>query len=153
MIVTAPAFRGSFPAFSNMTIYPDPVINFWFGLAEISLDAGRWGNLLPYGLQLFVAHNLSLEYNANAAGKLGANPGFVTGPVTSGSVDKVSYSRDIGAALDPKNGHWNLSVYGLRYIRLVNMIGAGPIQVSPPGPNELGQSMAGAWQGPYGGWM
>ena len=149
VVTVAPdAFRGNFPAFSNMTTYPDPVINFWFGLSVILFDQGRWGALFDYGSQLFVAHNLSLEFNSNKAGKLGQNPGFVIGPVTAGTVDKVSYSRDPSSAMDPKNGHWNLSIYGLRYIRLVNMVGAGPVHLGAP----LGADANfydGAWPGPY----
>lgn len=149
MTTTAATFRGSFPAFANMTTYPDPVVNFWISFALKFLDPGRWGDALDYGIMLFVGHNLSLEFNANAAAKKGQNPGFVTGPVTSGSVDKVSYSRDVSSALDPKNGHWNLSIYGLRYIQLVKMMGAGPVYVGAPAANDSTSAYQGAWPGPY----
>lgn len=149
MTTTAATFRGSFPAFANMTTYPDPVVNFWIGFALKFLDPGRWGEAIDYGIMLFVAHNLSLEFNANAAAKKGQNPGFVTGPVTSGSVDKVSYSRDVSSALDSKNGHWNLSIYGLRYIQLVKMMGAGPVYVGAPSANDSTSMYQGAWPGPY----
>lgn len=148
MATTPASFRGAFPAFANMTNYPEPVVQFWIGLATKFLDPGRWGDALDYGLMLFVAHNLSLEFNANTAARKGQNPGFVTGPVTSASVDKVSYSRDISSALDPKNGHWNLSIYGLRYIRLVQMMGAGPVYVGAPTPGDSMSMYNGAWPGP-----
>lgn len=148
MTVTAASFRGSFPAFSNNTTYTDPQINFWIAFALQFSNVARWGTALDYGVMLFVAHNLSLEFNSNAAAKKGQNPGFVTGPVTAASVDKVSYSRDPSAAMDPKAGHWNLSTYGLRYWRLINMIGAGPLQIGVPSVPELAQ-YPGAWPGPY----
>lgn len=147
MTTTPASFRGAFPAFNNFTTYSDPVINFWIGFATKFLDPGRWGDTLDYGIMLFVAHNLSLEFNANAASKKGQNPGFVTGPVTSASVDKVSYSRDPSAAMDPKAGHWNLTIYGLRYWRLVQMMGAGPVHLGAPSAAEINQ-YAGAWPGP-----
>lgn len=146
MTVTAASFRGAFPAFASMTTYPDTVINFWIRFALQFINAQRWGQSLDLGVMLFVAHNLSLEFNAMAAAKKGQNPGFVTGPVTSASVDKVSYSRDVSAALDPKNGHWNLSIYGIRYIRLALMMGAGPVYVGAPSPAE--QDRQQAWPGP-----
>jgi hypothetical protein len=149
MTTTPASFRGAFPAFANMTTFTDPQINFWLGFASHFFNIPRWGDLLDYGVMLFVAHNLSLEFNSIQSAGRGLNPGFVTGPVTSGSVDKVSYSRDVSSALDPKNGHWNLSIYGLRYIRMVALIGAGPIQVGVPGPGDPAQwGYNGAWPGP-----
>lgn len=152
MAVTAESFRESFPAFGDQVAYPGPEIDFWLGLGLKLMDPARWGDVIDYGLQLFVAHNLALEaMTANASGG-GQAPGQVSGPVTSASVDKVSYSRDPSSAMDPKNGHWNLTTYGLRYIRLVMMMGAGPVQVGAPfGPGTpgLGQESGGAWPGPY----
>lgn len=146
MAVTSATFREAFPVFANPAIYPPATVEFWLGLGAKLLNAERWGDLYDYGLQLFAAHNLSLDY-ANVQAGMGAGaPGQITGPVTSANVDKVGYSRDPGAAMDPKNGHWNLSTYGLRYIRLVNMVGAGPIQVGvPAGASNYGWSEA--WPG------
>ncbi|MNK60445.1 hypothetical protein D3C87_795790 [compost metagenome] len=56
------------------------------------------------------------------------------GPISSASVDKVSYSRDARAANLPDAGDFNLTAWGLRWYRLMRMAGAGPVQVSvPPG--------------------
>jgi hypothetical protein len=145
MTVTVASFRAAFPAFANDTTYPVPEIEFWLALALLLLNAARWSTLLDYGQQLFVAHNLSLEYNAKKAALTGQNPGVVVGAVTGGSVDKVSYQRDPGSAMDPKNGHWNLSIYGIRYIALARQIGAGPVHVGVPSP-DMGNT---AWPGPW----
>lgn len=148
MTTTPLILRGNFPAFQNQTEYPDAVVNFWITYATLFLDPNRWGNAFDVGLQLFVCHNLSLEFNANHAAKRGQNPGFVIGPVTAGSVDKVSYSRDPSAAFDPAAGHWNLSIYGLRYWRLVMMMGAGPVHVGVLSASDL--SLSGPpWPGPF----
>lgn len=144
MTVTAASFRAAFPEFANTGNYPDPQVDFWIALGVL-LCGPRWGRLLDFGIQLFVAHNLSLEFNAMKAAATNQNPGFVVGPVTGGAVDKVSYQRDPGAAMDPANGHWNLTIYGLRYIRMVRMVGAGPVQVGVP----LGACSNGAWPGPW----
>lgn len=148
MSVTIASFRGAFPAFKDIQCYPDPEITFWLSLSEKLHDQNRWGDLLDFGKQLFVAHNLSLEFNAKSAASVGNNPGEVIGPTTSGSVDKVSYGRDLGGVMDPKAGHWNLSTYGLRYLRLVRMVGAGPIYAGAPSIAELSQ-VPNAWPGPY----
>lgn len=148
MTVTNQSFRDAFPPFNNPQTYPDAELTFWFGLGATLLDPNRWGSSLDYGMQLFVAHNLALEFMAQSGGQ-GQAPGQVTGPVTSASVDKVSYSRDPSKAMDPANGHWNLTTYGLRYIRLVMMMGAGPVQVGAPAGGG-GSFYNGAWPGPMG---
>lgn len=142
--VTVDQFRENFPEFSSALTYPPAELNFWFGLSDKLLSANRWGDVLDFGQQLFVAHNLSLQQAAKG-GANGAAPGQIVGPVSSASVDKVSYTRDVGSVMDPANGHWNLSTYGLRYIQLVKMFGAGPVQVGVPSPSEW---QPGAWPGP-----
>ena len=146
MTVTVDSFRVSFTEFANKVTYPDGDANFYLTYALLALDPARWGNLLDIGVQLFIAHNLALEFNAKRAAALGQNPGFIVGSVSSGSVDKVSYSRNLTGVMNTKHGHWNLTIYGLRYIRMVGMIGAGPLQVGAPN----GDPGTGAWPGPIG---
>lgn len=148
MTITAAQFRVNFTEFSDASQYPGPELEFWLGLGLLLLSADRWGNALDYGLQLFVAHNLSLQFDSKLAASSGQNPGKVVGALTSGSVDKVSYSRDTSSVMDTKNGHWNLSTYGLRYIRLVMMMGAGPVYVGAPSSAELSRYY-GAWPGVF----
>lgn len=151
MAVTPATFRQAFPAFASATIYPDAQIQFWIDLGNKLQSAERWGNLFDTGIQLFTAHNLVLEYQSNKAGALGQKPGQIEGAVTSGSVDKVSYSRDAASAMEDKAGHWNLSVYGLRYIRLARQLGAGPIQVGVPMGGNTPDWYPQAWPGPIMG--
>jgi len=141
--LTSQAFRKAFPEFIDPNCYPEHEYAFWASLGLKLMNQCRWGDLLAEGLFLFIAHNLSLEFNAKRQAAKGQQPGQVVGPTTSASVDKVSYSRDASSAMDPKNGHWNLTIYGLRYKWLVNMVGAGPVHVGPAHP---GQSMT-AWPG------
>lgn len=142
MDITSQAFRKAFPAFMDPSCYPEHEIDYWRQLGTKLIDQARWGELFSDGLFLFIAHNLTLEFNSKKAASKGQAPGQVQGVVTSASVDKVSYSRDASSAMDPDAGHWNLTIYGLRYLRLVKMIGAGPIHVGPSNP---GASIA--WPG------
>jgi hypothetical protein len=140
--VTIVKFRTDFPEFTANPPYTDPSIQFYLDLADL-LVGPRWKTLATFGIELFVAHNLCLEFDAWYAANKGQNPGRVVGQQTGGTVDKVSYTR-ASFAMDPKNGHWSLTTYGLRYIRLVQMVGAGPVQVGVGcggGP--------GAWPGPW----
>lgn len=146
MTVTADSFRESFTAFADQAQFPPGEIAYWVGLAYKLHNADRMGELLDDLVMLYVAHNVSLEFNARASAANGGNPGLVTGPVTSASADGVSYSRDVASGLDAEQGHWNLTVYGVRWRNLYKMMGAGPVQVGMPCVDDAG---VGAWYGPY----
>jgi len=149
MAFTVAAFRQAFPAFANATTYPEPQVQFWADLAAKLQNSERWGDLFDTGVQLFVAHQLVLEYQSNKAGPLGQKPGQIEGAVNSASVDKVSYGRDASSVMELDAGHWNLTTYGLRYIRLLKMLGAGPVQVGVPLGGDLPGWYPQAWPGPY----
>jgi hypothetical protein len=125
----AATFRADFPVFANPAIFPDSQINFQIDLAVIRLPECRWTTLLPYGIELFVAHNLSLARAAQIAAAAGAAPGALNGPVTSKAVDKVSYSMDPSLVALTDGGYWNLTSFGVEFLQLARMIGAGPIQL------------------------
>ena len=133
MTVDVAKFRTDFPEFTDPVVYPDPQVQFYIDVFVGAFKGSRWGTgvLSDYGTELFVAHNLALEMQAKQLAAQGQNPGQVLGPIASGSVDKVAYSRSLVGILDPKAGHWNLTQYGLRYYRIMNMVGAGPVQVAP----------------------
>lgn len=147
MAITVDEFRTNFSEFKSTEKYPDGDITFWLGLAALMLNARRWGRLLDYGTQMFVAHHLVLEAQAKRAAAAGGIPGTQIGIVNSKSVDKVSVGYDVNAALASKDaGHWSMSTYGLRFWQLVQMVGAGPIHVGAGClPGAL--SSANAWQG------
>lgn len=144
MTVTAASFRAVMTAFADQAKYPDPVVQFWLDLAYKRHNADRWGDLLDAGIQLYVAHELALDQASG--GTAAAVPGQVTGNITSRSVGGVSYTRDISSATEPDGGYMNLTTFGLRWRNLVKMVGAGPLQVGTPGPEDLRYSQA--WAGP-----
>lgn len=148
MTVTANQLRTDFPEFANVTSYPDAVVNFWLVVAAKMVNAPRWGNMADVGVELFTAHNLVLEFQAQAASANGAAPGAATGPVSGKTVDKVSVNYDTGASSELNAGHWNMTTYGTRFIRFAKLFGAGPIQVGAGCGFNDPLSSANAWGGP-----
>lgn len=122
-------FRADFAEFGNEIAFPDLAIANWLNLAILMLNADRWGAAIDVGLELFTAHNLVLEAKASKAVASGGIPGMSTGPVSSQGAGDVSVSYDVGAGLEDDAGHWNLTVYGTRFIRMARMMGAGPVQI------------------------
>lgn len=158
MTVTVDSFRATFPEFASAQTYPDAQVDFYIGLAGILLNPLRWLRTLDYGTMLFVAHNLALEFQAQKSGQSGNAPGWATGAVNNKSVDKVSVGFDVQSAMEEGAGHWNLTTYGTRFIRLARLMGMGPVQVGIGyGGNQLFcydglqeyLSSANAWQGPW----
>lgn len=127
--MTPDQFRADFPEFANTTTYPDAVINFQIGMGTLLLDAQRWGTVLNYGIELYVAHNLVLAAQAEEDVAVGGTPGEMTGPTSAKAVDKVSVSYDTQAATLTDGGFWNLTRYGVLFLQLARMMGAGGIQL------------------------
>jgi hypothetical protein len=144
MTITVQQFRADYPEFSSSSQYPNSAITYWLNLAYLLLNPSRWGSVLDTGAELFVAHNVAIEARAQAEAANGGIPGGQVGPINSKSVDKVSISYDTSTGIQEGAGHWNLTVYGTRLIKLARMFGAGPIQVGI-GYDPYG---GGAWAGP-----
>lgn len=121
-------FRNDFPEFSNAAAYPDGQVTFWLLLAGKLLNPSRLFDLLDLATELFVAHNLVLERQAQKAAAAGGVPGASSGPMTGKTVDKVSATYDSASAMEADAGHWNLTVFGTRYIQLIRMAGSGGMQ-------------------------
>ena len=143
--VTPLVFRANFPEFTSAQVYPDNQINFWLGLAYKLLPANVWCDILPEGVQLYAAHNLSLEKQAKDSAATGGTPGVNTGPVNSKQVGPVSAGYDSAAASEEGGGNYNLTTYGTRFLRLAKLIGARVVQVN------VGETpyATNAWPGPY----
>ena len=82
-----------------------------------------------FASELYVAHNISIERRAQDEANTGGVPGTTTGPISAKSVDKVSISYDVAAAIIDGAGDWNLTIYGTRFARLVRMFGMGPLTI------------------------
>lgn len=147
MSVTISSFRATFPSFADDAKFPDMMVQFWLDLAVKRHNADRWGDLLDSGIQLYIAHELSVEAASASASAGGATPGQVAGAITSRSVGGVSYSRESASAYFEKDaGYMNLSAFGLRWQNLARLVGAGPLQVGSPG--FMDNQSAQPWMGP-----
>lgn len=147
MTISAAQFRLDFPEFSDVTLYPDTQYAFWYGVSAKMMDATRWGELLDAGSELFVAHQLVLSARAAAEAVNGTPPGTQVGPIGSQSVDKVSISFDNASGVEADGGHWNMTSYGTRYLRLAKMIGVGAIQIGASDYYNDPLSSVNAWPG------
>lgn len=125
----AATFRQDFPEFASETIYPGSQVDFYLRVAEKLLPVNRWGEMLPYAVELFVAHHLAIGRQNEQTAAVGAAPGAVKGPATSKAVDKVSVAYDAGAVALEDGGFWNLTIYGIRFLQLARLFGAGGIQL------------------------
>jgi Protein of unknown function (DUF4054) len=147
-VITWASFIADFPEFDPAQLPPvgDPnpfgqsAFAFWLNLATMLLNQYRWGSpsavassppatLVDVGYELFVAHNLVLEKQAYDTAIRGGAPGITTGPVASKTINGVSVSYDVSAGLNGGDGHWNLTTFGIRFVSLVNMVGAGGVQL------------------------
>ena len=158
-MITPQSFRRDFTEFANKDDYNDNDIILNLRMATVLLNQSRWGApatttaVADYtewdiGAEYFVAHHLALGMLDKAAAANGAPPGQYTGAVSSKSVDKASINYDVNVTLDEGAGHWNLTTYGKRFIRLCRMMGAGPVQV---GANPVASPLSAqfAWAGPW----
>lgn len=117
------AFRASFPEFT-VPSFPDPIVNFWSVLAETLVDSDAWGNLHDQGIFLLTAHYLSMAKMSSGSVSSGD-----TGQITQQKVGDVSVSYDSMAGSVTNAGAYNRTLYGKQYYELVNLVGAGAIQL------------------------
>lgn len=132
MTVTVSSFRGHLLEFADGNRFPNSMLDYWLGIAVQLVNAERWGTLTDNGVEMFTAHNAVLERRAMDTAANGGVPGASVGIVNNKSVDKVSIGYDTAGGAELDAGHWNLTIYGTRYIRLARMMGAGPVQVGLP---------------------
>ena len=151
LIVQVSKFRNDFPEFANTAAYPDSSICFWMGIAGQFLNACRWGCNLALGAELYTAHMIVLEKKDVDAANAGGWPGISKGAINNEQAGQVSVGYEVVATLDEGAGHWGLTVYGSRFLRIARMMGAGPIQIGPCGGWGAG-SVPGLYNGAGGAW-
>jgi hypothetical protein len=151
MTITAAQFTTDFPEFANPAVYPTGSIQFMLNLAYALLNASRWAAQLDIGAELFCAHWVTLEAKNQAQANVGGMPGTDIGPANSKSVDKVSIGFDIQAGINPGASHWNLTNFGTRFVWMMRMFGAGPVQIGAGGCFNDPLASFNAYQGPYWG--
>lgn len=122
-------FRAGFPEFVDAAVYPDSLLTFWGEVGDSLLNIVRWGTRRVFGLQLFVAHNITLakQHSLNAAA--GGVPGTGVGVSSSQSVGPISESIDTQVSAHRDAGHYNLTTYGVQFWNLSSIVGMGGYQI------------------------
>ena len=137
-----PTFLGEFPEFSNPVQYPVAQVQMYLNVATAMLRTDRWDPaLINYGYGLVIAHHLAISSRDQATAAVGGTPGLFTGPTNAKAVDKVSVSYDNGLSALDGAGHWNITTYGIKFLQLARMMGAGGIQIGYPGDFVQSDSM------------
>lgn len=131
MSLSAAQFRTDFPEFSDDAKYTDDAIQLWIDASANFFNVQRWGNLLTLGTELWVAHQLVLSARDQAAASSEGIPGEMNGSIASKAVDRVSVGYDTNAAALPNAGDYGLTTFGIRYLRMARMVGAGAIYIGP----------------------
>lgn len=151
--LTPTTFRLQFPSFKNPLIYTERQVQFYIDMATKLLRPERWHDMLKEGYALFTAHFLAMDRIASTQpGGASGIPGAAVGIINSGTVDKVTFGKEVQSVMEDGAGHWNMTTYGLQYIRFARMFGMGPVQVGvgAPFPGQSASLYNGAWPGPYG---
>lgn len=124
------AFRTAFPEFSDTVAYPDAMIDFWAGLAELQVLPCIWKRAWVQGMSLYIAHEITLAYQNNKAGAAaGGMPGTSGGVANNKTVGDATIGYDSTSTSEKDAGWWNLTNYGKQFIRLARIFGAGCYQL------------------------
>lgn len=120
--ITAARFVEILPEFA-----PVPSGNYepWVTFSQSHVDPGQWADLYEMGAAFWIAHQVAM---GKAAAKSGG-AGTVSGPMTTKRVDKVAAGYDTSAVTIAGAGSYNATSYGIRFLELQRLIGAGPIVV------------------------
>jgi hypothetical protein len=160
LMIAYSQFILDFPAFANTSVYPETQFTFAASIAPLFLTP-VWGQPGPvgqptqydFGFELLVAHLMTLWGSAALPAASGGFAGTTTGLVSSKAVGQVSLSYDVAVATLEDGGTYNLTTYGIQWLQMARLLGAGPTQVGPTGciPPNSGP----AWIGPnpYPGWF
>lgn len=123
-------FRAAFPEFADEVTYSEGVITYWYDVAVGQMAVERWGNMLAHGINLFVAHNISIQAANARVVAMGGFPGQDFGKVTSKSAGSVSASMDTQSVIIQDGGDYNLTTYGIQFLRLAKIRGIGGLYIS-----------------------
>lgn len=122
-------FRDNFPEFADIAAYPDAQVTFWSTIAERMVVENVWCDMYDFGVQLYTAHELVLARQNAQTAAVGGLPGQGGGIASSKTVGSVSVNYDPNTTTEKDAGWWNLTNYGKQFFRLMNIFGAGCIQL------------------------
>lgn len=122
-------FRQTFPEFQDNDKYPDSLISGWASIATAMINPRAWKNQTQLGINLYVAHEITLEAQSIAAAKIGGVPGAQAGVVNTKTVGSVTVGYDVQSTSEKNAGWWNLTTYGKQFYRLLRIFGSGVVQL------------------------
>jgi hypothetical protein len=122
-------FRLDFPEFGDTAKYTNSQLTFWATFAEAQLNQDVFDTMYTFAVKLYVAHEITLAAQNMAASAAGGSPGQQGGIANSKTVGSVSVSFDATLVSEKDAGWWNLTNYGKQLYRLIQMYGAGAIQL------------------------
>lgn len=123
------AFIDAYPEFGDVDAWPTRRVELRIGMANTFVRTFGLEDAVVLHLRgLYTAHYLAAQGSSNADGTLthGALGG---GIVASKGVDGASVSYDTGTNAEEGAGFWNSTVYGREYWQLMQMLGAGGVQL------------------------
>lgn len=122
-------FRAAFPEFADIAVYPDTMLTFWAEVATLQVNSNRWCNQTGLGINLYVAHEITLAAQNWKTGVIGGVPGSTPGIVNSKTVGSVTVGYDTTSIAEKDAGYWNQTNYGRQFIRLARIFGSGCVQL------------------------
>src|SRR5580698_5451269 len=128
---TIAQFLADFPEFDSSaatgsTLQFSPLaVQYWLNFAQLVLNQGLWGAMYYWAVEMFAAHNLALEAWATQGGPQNV-PGIAKGMISGKTAGDVSVTYNNQAVFAADAEHWNFTVWGIRLIRYIRMIGSGP---------------------------
>lgn len=122
-------FRTNFPEFSDTAVYPTARITFWASLAEKMLPEQLWGDVWVYACNLYVAHEIVIATQNVQNSQIGGSPGQSGGIANNKTVGSVSVGYDSTTQSEKNAGWWNRTTYGQQLYRLIQIFGAGGVQL------------------------
>lgn len=122
-------FRLDFPEFTDTARYPTTQIMFWSNVGDQLLNECVWGDLKPFALELYTAHQITLAAQNELTATNGGFPGQSGGIANNKTVGSVSVGYDSNVTSYANAGWWNLTNYGKQLYNLIRLFGAGCIQL------------------------
>jgi hypothetical protein len=105
------------------------MITLWATLAEQQVLQCIWKSSWVLGVNLYVAHEITLAAQNTKAAQVGGTPGSQGGIANNKTVGSVTVGYDANSTTEKDAGFWNLTTYGKQFIRLARIFGAGAIQL------------------------
>lgn len=130
---TVATFRANMPAFTAQII-SDEILASYVTMAHSIVKEARWHSLWVTGMNLFIAHFVTLFLQMPEAGMTKEellNASKVGGSISSKTVGPISVSYDNTQATQDLNGWaaWKLTTYGVQFASLAKMLGKGGMYI------------------------